>query len=145
MKNRNILVAFVVLVAIIAGVLIFKNRSKIVPKVNPTATPSIQTQIESKFKGLVIPADAEKVELKNVSGGSGMGIATRSEILADLPTPSGGQFYQVWLGNGGKTVLLGNLKMAKGGWLLNYSSSVYPGYNKVIVTMGGKSILEGSF
>ncbi len=145
MKTRDILVAFIVIVVIVAGVLVIKNRSKVSPKVNPTATPSIQTQIESKFKGLVIPADAEKVELKDVSGGSGMGIATRSEILADLPTLSGGQFYQAWLGNGGKTVFLGNLKMAKGGWILNYNSSVYPGYDKVTVTAGGKHILEGSF
>jgi hypothetical protein len=66
--------------------------------------------------------------------------------LADLPTLPNGQFYQGWLGNSsGKTVLLGTLKMAKGGWILNYNSSVYPGYNKVIVTVGGKHILEGSF
>jgi hypothetical protein len=72
-----------------------------------------------------------------------MGLATRNEILADLPS---GQSYQGWLENSnGKTVLLGTLKMAKGGWLLNYNSGAYPGYNKVIVTAGQKHILEGSF
>lgn len=144
MKTRGILFAFIVIVIIIAGVLVIKNR-KVSPVLAPSAAPSIQKQIESKFKGLVIPEDQEKIELKDVSGGSGMGIATRNEILADLSPLSGGQLYQVWLGNGGKTVFLGNLKMAKGGWILNYNSSVYPGYDKVTVTAGGKHILEGSF
>ena len=94
---------------------------------------------------MVIPTDAEKIELKDVSGGSGMGIATRNEILADLPTLPNGQFYQGWLEKDGKTVLLGTLELAKGGWILNYNSSVYPGYNKVVVTVGEKHILEGSF
>ena len=145
MRTKDILATFIVIVAIVAGVLVIKNRTKIAQKVGPTATPSIQQQIESKFKGLVIPADAERIELKDVSGGVGMGLATRNEILADLPDLPNGEFYQGWLEKDGKTVLLGTLKMAKGGWILNYNSSVYPGYNKVIVTVGGKHILEGSF
>lgn len=145
MRIRNILVAFIVVVAVVAGVLYIKNRAKIAQKVSPTATPSIQQQIENKFKDLVIPPDAEKIELKDVSGGVGMGIATRNEILADLPTLANGKFYQGWLEKDGKTVLLGTLNMAKGGWILNYNSSVYPGYNKVIVTQGSTHILEGSF
>jgi hypothetical protein len=144
-RTKDILVAFIVIVAIVAGVLLIKNRAKIAQKVSPTATPSIQQQIENKFKGLVIPQDQESIELKDVSGGSGIGLATRNEILADLPTLPNGQFYQGWLEKDGKAVLLGTLKMAKGGWILNYNSSIYPGYNKVIVTVGGKHILEGSF
>lgn len=145
MRGRNLFVAFVVIVAVVAGVLLIKNRAKIAQKVNPTASPSIQQQIENKFKGLVIPTDAEKIELKDVSGGVGMGIATRNEILADLPTLANGKFYQGWLEKDGKAVLLGTLNLAKGGWILNYNSSVYPGYNKVIVTQGSTHILEGSF
>lgn len=146
MRARNILFAFIVVVAVVAGVLFLKNRTKVFPKVNPSATPSIQQQIESKFKGLTIPTDTEKIELKDVSGGSGMGIATRNEILADLPAISNGQSYQGRLENSsGKTVLLGNLTMSKGGWILNYNSEVFPGYNKVIITVGIKHILEGSF
>ncbi|MCX6704055.1 MAG: hypothetical protein NTZ07_01270 [Candidatus Woesebacteria bacterium] len=145
MRAKDILAAFIVIVVVVAGILVIKNRAKIAQKVSPTASPSIQQQIESKFKGLVIPGDQEKIELKDVSGGLGMGIATRNEILADLPTLPNGQFYQGRLEKDGKTVLLGTLKMAKGGWILNYNSSVYPGYNKVIVTVGEKHILEGSF
>lgn len=145
MRAKDILITFIVIVIIVAGVLVIRNRAKIAPKATPSATPSIQQQIENKFKGLVIPQGEAGIDLKDVSGGAGMGIATRSEIIADLPTLPDGQFYQAWLENNGKTALLGTLSMAKGGWILNYNSSTYPGYNKVIVTVGTKHILEGSF
>ncbi|MGA2910525.1 MAG: anti-sigma factor [Candidatus Microgenomates bacterium] len=145
MRGRDVLIAFIVLVAIIAGVLIFDRKINISKTSLPTATPTIQQQIESKFNGLTIPAGTEQTELKDVSGGQGMGIATRNEILADLPTPPAGQYYQGWLGNGGKLVLLGILRNAKGGWILDYNSSNLPGYNQIVVTLAGKHILEGSF
>jgi len=94
---------------------------------------------------LEIPVDAEKVELKNVSGEPGMGIATRNEILADLPALKEGENYQVLLGNGSKTIILGTMRQAKGGYLLEYDSTKYPGYNQVIIIKGSKRILEGSF
>ena len=145
MRGRNIFIAFIVVVAIVAVVLLIKNR-KATPVLAPSASPSIQAQIENKFKGLAIPQDQEKIELKDVSGGAGMGLATRNEILADLPALSNGKVYQGYLENSsGKTVLLGTLEEAKGGWILNYNSSIYPGYNKVIVTQENTRILEGSF
>ena len=145
MRTRSVFIAFIVIVAIIVGVLIINKKLKVNKLLAPSVTPNIQQQIENKFKGLIIPSDAEKIELKDVSGGVGMGLATRTEILADLPELPSGQFYQGWLEKDGKTVPLGNLKLAKGGWMLNYNSSIYPGYNKVIVTVGEKHILEGSF
>jgi len=144
-KAKNIFIAFIVVVAIVAGALLIRNRTKPTPVIAPSATPSIQQQLQNKFNGLVVPQSGESIELKDVSGGSSMGLATRNEILADLPTLPSGQFYQAWLANNGQTVLLGTLRMAKGGWILNYDSSKYPGYNKVIVTVGQKQILEGSF
>jgi hypothetical protein len=143
-KGRDVLIAFIVLVIIVAGVLILGKKGKnILP--TPSATPTILQKIQSKFSGLTIPAGEPQAELKDVSGGEGMGIATRSEIVADLPTPSVGQYYQVWLGNGSKLILIGTLKNAKGGWILDYSSTKYSGYSQVVVTLGGKHILEGSF
>ena len=145
-KGRDVLATFVVIVVIIAGVLILKNRAKIAQKVSPTATPSVQQQIQNKFNGLTIPKGEPSIDLKDVSRGSGMGIATKSEILADLPDLPQGQIYQGYLENSfGKTALLGTLKSEKGGWILNYDSGKFPGYNKVIVAVGAKHILEGSF
>jgi hypothetical protein len=145
-KIKNVFIAFVVVVAIVAGVLIIKNRAGISPEANPSATPSVQEQLQNKFNGLVVPKDTESADLKDVSGGNAIGLATRSEILADLPTPPVGENYQGWLeDSSGNTILLGTLKTAKGGWILSYDSSKYPGYNKIIVTLGEKHILEGSF
>ena len=146
MKLKNIAIGFFVLVVIIAGVLMIKNRNRKTSVTLPLATPSIQEQMKNKFKNLVIPSDIEKIELRDVSGGVGMGIATRTEIIADLPELLNGKYYQGWLENvSGQKVLLGVFNMAKGGWILNYNSSSYPGYNKVIVTQGETHILEGSF
>jgi hypothetical protein len=145
MRLKNIVITFLILIIFVVGVLVIFKKSKNKGLVVPTATPSIQQKIESKFKGLTIPADAEKVELKDVSGGNGMGLAMRGEILADLPILTEGQFYQAWLEKDGKEVLIGKLEIAKGGWILNYDSSKYPGYNKVIITLGTTHILEGSF
>lgn len=144
MKGRDILIAFIVLVVIIAAVLVAgKKKVNILPV--PSATPTILQKIQSKFSGLTIPQGEPSIDLKDVSGGAGMGIATRSEIVADLPSPRVGQYYQAWLGNGQKLVLIGTLKNAKGGWILDYSSVKYTGYNQVVVTLAGKHILEGSF
>ncbi|MFA6519188.1 MAG: hypothetical protein WCV93_06115 [Candidatus Shapirobacteria bacterium] len=116
------------------------------PPINiPSGTPSIEEQIKEKFKGLEIPVDAEKVELKNVSEEPGMGIATRNEVLADLPTLKEGENYQVLISNGSKTILLGTMRQAKGGYLLEYDSSKYSGYNQIIIVKGSVHILEGSF
>ena len=146
MRGRDIVIGFLVLVVIVAGVLAFKKvKISSILKPAPTPTPTVQQKIESKFTGLTIPQDSEQTELKDVSGEGGMGIATRSEILADLPQPPASQSYQGWIGNGQKLILLGTLRMAKGGWILEYSSSKYPGYNQIVVTLGGKHILEGSF
>ena len=146
MKSKNILIAFFVLVIIISGILLIRSRNKKTSVVGPVATPSIQEQMNNKFKNLIIPLDTEKAELRDVSGGVGMGIATRTEIVADLPELQNGKFYQGWLENtSGKRVLLGILSMAKGGWILTYNSSSYPGYDKVTVTQGETHILEGSF
>ena len=145
MKGKDILVAFIVLVIIVAGILILNKKPKVTKVSLPSPTPSIQQQIQDKFAGLSIPQNTEQTELKDVSGGSGMGLATRSEILADLPTPPAGQSYQAWIGNGQRLILLGKLEMAKGGYILDYNSAKYAGYNGIVITLGGKHILEGSF
>ncbi|MGA3291598.1 MAG: hypothetical protein ABSC49_00415 [Candidatus Microgenomates bacterium] len=146
MTTKQIVITFIALVLIIAGVLILYRKSRVNNLPVPIATPSIEQQIESKFRGLTIPEDTEHIDLVDVSGGNGMGIATRSEILADLPALPKGQFYRGLLENSsGQMILLGNLTMEKGGWILNYDSSKYPNYNKIIVSVGTKHILEGSF
>lgn len=146
MKTRDIVTGLIVLVVLIAGVLIIRNARNKISVSGPSATPSISEQLSKTFPGFNIPAGTETADLKDVSGGSAMGVATRTEIVANLPTLSGGQFYQAFLENSqGKQVLLGTLRLTKSGWMVSYDSSKYPGYSKVIVATGGKHILEGSF
>jgi hypothetical protein len=105
--------------------------------------------------------------LSDVSGGNSSGIATRKfenetfslTILADLPDTEQGGFYQGWLERGDEDsedyslIPAGKMKLAKGGWMLNFESSTdYSDYNQVIVSSESVSdnnleepILEGSF
>jgi hypothetical protein len=145
MNVKGVIKAFLVLVIVIAAVIWLGKRYKSSKISLPTATPSVLEKIEGKFPNIIIPKDSEKIELKDVSGGSSMGIATKNEVIADLPEPAPGQTYQGWIGNDTKKVLLGSLKLVKGGWVLEYNSAKYPGYNKISVTLGSKTILEGSF
>lgn len=146
MKTRDIVTGLVVLVVIIAGVLLLRNARNKKLAGNPTPTPSITQKMNNTFPGLNIPQGSVKAELKDVTGGESYGVATETEIVANLPDLKAGQVYQAWLTNeSGKKLLLGNLKLAKGGFILEYNSSKYQGYNKISITLGTKSILEGSF
>lgn len=145
MNVRRITILFLALIFIVAAFLIFfqnKNKSS---TLTPLPTPGIEDQIENKFNGLVIPDDTEKIELINVSGVEGMGVATKEGIYADLPDLEKGESYQVVIGNGKKTIVLGNLKKAKGGWILEYDLSKFEGYNQIAIVKNGQDILEGTF
>lgn len=146
MKTRKVVAILVILIVVIILFFVFspKFSKKNIPML-PNPTPGVEQQLEEKFRGLVIPDDIKKIELKNVSDEEGMGIATSSEAVADLPVLSPGQTYQVLLGNGIKTILLGNMKQAKGGFLLEYDLSKYPGYKQIFITKGSQHILEGTF
>jgi len=146
MRTRDIVITFIVLVTLVGGVLlIFRAKSKKMVG-SPTPTPNIFQKVNETFPGLNIPEGVERANLSDVTGGNSIGVATRTEIVANLPELAKGQVYQGWAENSsGKTVLLGNFRVSKGGWILNYDSSKYSGYNKVIVSVGTKHVLEGSF
>ena len=146
MNTKRIITIFVVLIIAVAAFLILSPRfGKKPPETISTPSPSVEEQLEQKLKGLVIPDDTDKTELKNVSGGEGMGIATSTEVVADLPGLTAGQTYQVLLGNGTKTVLLGTMIQAKGGWMLSYDLSKHSGFNQIFIVRDSERILEGTF
>lgn len=146
MKSRDFIIGFIVLVILVAGVLwISKYKNKATSNL-PIETPNITSKIEKAFPNLVIPQGVERAELSDVNGGELVGVATRTEIIANLPAPSTGKYYQGWLENkDGKTVLIGNFKASKSGWILSYDAKKYSGYDKVIVKQGDVRLLEGSF
>jgi hypothetical protein len=151
-SRRDILIGFVIIALIIIGVVFYKRNK--VAKTNLTPTPAqitFEKELEDSFK-YDIPDNASSIELKDISGGNGRGIATEKEILADIEDPASGYFYQGWLENNGVFISLGRLQMAKGGWLLEYDKSKYEEYKKLIISLEKinnstieKRILEGTF
>src|SRR3989344_1302747 len=100
MNRRDIVIGAVVLLAI-AGLIYWRQVSKKVSTQTVPETLSVEDKIEDKFK-YQIPDDVEKAELKDITGGDASAISTRkfennkftSTILADLPDPVPGSFYQ---------------------------------------------------
>ena len=136
MKTRDIVIGFIVLVVLIVAVLWIRSARNKKTANLPSATPNISDQISKTFN-FQVPAGVAKAELKDVSGGNGSGIATRDTVLADLPNPMAGKYYQVFVD--GK--LLGTMRSAKGGWIFDGNISG----QKVEIKLGSTTILEGSF
>ncbi|KKQ74036.1 MAG: hypothetical protein US96_C0043G0007 [Candidatus Woesebacteria bacterium GW2011_GWB1_38_5b] len=166
MERKDIVIG-IVIVAILALVIYWLRRPE-TPQITvlPSPTPSIEQSIESVFN-VDIPEGLEKAELKPVGDVIGTALATRVfenskftfSVLADLPDPINGEYYNVWISQGApddqsvKLTSLGKMRVAKGGWMLEYQSNTnYPDYNSVVVTQESVSdskpetrILGGSF
>lgn len=146
MKSRNTILLIAVSILIILGVYWFNKNRAGVPQPSPISSPTISEKISKTFPGLMIPENTPKAELAPVDGVEGFGIATLTEIVANLPELPAGKYYKAWLVNEtGNKVYLGNLRVAKSGWLVEYNLDKYPGYTKILITQDNTSVLEGSF
>lgn len=143
MKNRDVVIGFIFLVILIAGVLWIFRAKKASTNI-PLPTPNIIQEVSNTFPN--IPDGVEKANLADVTGGNSLGVATRTEVVANLPELSSGKYYQVLLENSsGKSINIGSMRISKSGYIVQYNSANYPGFNKVIVISGTTHILEGSF
>ncbi len=164
MNKRDIFIGLIILAILATVVYWLRKPGQPTPEI-PMA-PAAEEKFESAFN-LEIPEDVDKAILKDVSGGMASGIATRRfednqfshAVLADLADPEAGSFYQAWLIRGKEGDLdfaqlsTGKLRIAKGGWLLEYQSKTnYSDYNDVLVSLEKifdqtpeSHILEGSF
>lgn len=167
MKTRDIVIGGIVLVVLIAAALLIRRARLNKQASLPEATPTISERVQKTFNGISIPTDRESADLSDVSGGQGIGVATRKytggtfslTIMANLPTPQSGYFYQGWVIRGdpsesGYSMLsVGKLRFAKGGYIVDFSSPRdYSDYGKVVVSIERvfdstpeTNILEGSF
>ncbi len=159
MNKRDIIVGFLILAGL-AVLIFYWQKPSVDEELVVPQTLSLEDQIEDRFN-LEIPEDVDKAEMKDVSGGNSSAIATRKyedgkfthTVLADLPDLEAGRFYEGWLVKGDEAISTGRLSVAKGGFLLEFSSSTdYPDYNQVVITseeaIDGtpeSHILEGSF
>lgn len=152
----------IILAVMAGGFLLLRNNQTPTIQVEPTpnAIQTLEDQIESTFK-VDIPDNVEKAQLKDSSGGDGSGLATRifennkfsSTLLVDLPEPAVGGFYQAWVSDGEEFKSLGRLKVAKGGYMVDYSGAqnledfpeVVVSEEKTSVSSPSNIVLEGSF
>src|SRR5687767_12538095 len=91
----------------------FRTSSNQITTTTPTPLPlseqvkGVRQDLETKTSK-TIPSDAEQTVLRDVTGGTGSGLATRKftnnkfehTILADLPEPPQGKHYAAWLVKG---------------------------------------------
>jgi len=158
MKGRDIVLGLGILV-VIAGIVIWQKDTSL--PTSPEVSQKTEQTIEEIFM-FDIPDDVEKIELTNTTNEGFLGVATRSfsedgfihNLLVDLPDPVEGMFYEGWLiGEGDSRISTGRLRIAKGGFLLEFESGVdYTSHNKVEVTLEKiadsepeKLIFKGSF
>lgn len=141
MKSLLIVILIIVLIVVI---FIFFNRERqeaIAPGIIQTPTLT------------AIPEAMEEVrkqsELKDVSGGSGSGMAQTlyengkfiHSAIALIPNPAPGKFYEGWLvkKEGGQVVnFFSTGKMTKegGAYILNFEDTKdYPEHNSVVITL----------
>ena len=138
----------------------------------PTTQPSTPAvnEVESEPLGELpetfpMPEGEERTVLRDVSGGESFGEATRSfvggtfthKVLANLPDPEPGFFYEGWLVRPSPFRILSTGKMIKsqdGKYVLSFSSkSDLRRYTNVVITIEPDDgdpapaghILEGSF
>jgi hypothetical protein len=161
--NRNDIVMGAIILAVMAGgFLLLRNNQTPTIEVEPTPSTleTLEDQIENNFK-VDVPDNAEKAELKDLNGGDGSGLATRlfennrfsATLLVDLPEPAVGGFYQGWLSDGETFKSLGRLRVAKGGYMVDFSgaqnldefSEVIVSEEKASVSTPTNIVLEGSF
>jgi hypothetical protein len=160
LNKRDIVISVIVLGIVGLVLYYFFNRPQTSTLELPETPSAIEEELEETFN-VTIPENVEKIELRDVSGGTAKGLATRDysngqftlTVLADLPEPKDG-FYQGWLVKDETTFISANkLTIAKGGYLLDFMSRTdYSDYPKVLITLEKVfdnqpevHILEGSF
>ena len=156
MKKRDVVIGLLIF-AILAGMTYWRNKKTLLPD---SINSQLELDLEEAFN-LDIPDTAQKAELAGVGDYAGSGIATRAyengnfshAVLADLPDPAVGSFYEGWLVSGPKFISTGRMRIAKGGWILEFDSAIdYSDYNGVVITLEKTAdklpedhVLEGTF
>src|SRR3989344_1480466 len=166
--NRERWIGLAVVLVVVGGFLLLRNRQQNKP-LDDKAVTGEGVEIEerasefAKQMGVTIPVDVQKAELKDATGGIGTGFGTRKyaggtfthSVLAGLPDLEKGAWYEAWLVRNEPfdAVYIGKLRMAKGGWVRDYTGSLdLTPIPKVMVTREQVddrkpevTVLEGSF
>lgn len=134
-KQNWLTVAAVVIVIGGLGLFLYRQSQQVTqeePEVNQE-----QVQADQRADQLVdeldleIPENAQRLNLRDVTGGSGAGVVTRQTddaseevdqaLLVALPDPEPDTFYEAYAVSAeDETLYLGKLSSVKGGWRLDY-------------------------
>lgn len=166
-KQNWLTIAAVVLVIAALGVFLYRQSQQQPEEISiPTQDEVAEQRADQLLETLDvdIPENAERVNLRDVSGGEAAGVATRveegetvsQELLVALPEPEAGEFYEAYLLSDDEEtdpVYLGRLRSMKGGWILEYQlTEENQGMNTVQVTKETTDdqtpeevVLEGTF
>ena len=164
MKNKGFLVALLVFLLLVVGGYYYSRQYRQNAPAPLSESLPVTEEEESVLEsqvGIEIPQNIEKTKLADVSGGEASGIATRKfeegefkhDVIANLPEPEAGQFYQGWLVKEEEAVPTGKMEQKKGGWVLSYTSGEdQSDYDRAVITLESKDddqpedkILEGKF
>src|SRR3989344_6832811 len=165
--KREHWVGLVVVVLVIGGLWWWRGKRIEQSQVFPAEGEGVEiedraSELAKRF-GVILPDNLERAELKDVTGGVGGGIATRSytdgkfelTVLAELPEPKAGERDEGWLVRDEpfSSVYTGKLRIAKGGLVLEFSDKMdCRDHVKVVVTLEKQDdrklethVLEGEF
>ena len=165
--KREHAVGLLVVVALVGGFLWWRGKQLEKTEVLPAEGEGVEIEDKAsefaKRFGVVLPDNVERTELKDVTSGVGSGVATRSfsdsrfehTVLAALADPETGSWYEGWLVREEPFDVLytGKLRVAKGGFLLEYENGMdWRDHSKVVVTLEKVDdrkpevhVLEGEF
>ena len=165
--KREHWVGLVVVVLVIGGLWWWRGKRIEQSQVLPAEGEGVEiedraSELARRF-GVVLPDNLDRVGLKDVTGGVGGGIATRSytdskfelTVLAELAEPGKGEWYEGWLVRDEpfSSIYAGKLRVAKGGFLLEFTEAMdLRDHVRVVVTVEKQDdrkpethVLEGSF
>lgn len=145
------------LIVLILAVIFVRSRADNTPELPQEVPAENNDDIENSLEetlGRSIPDDAEKINLEDLTNSGFIAIATRAEeegvveftVLADLDVPEESG-YQVLAGSSADNLKpIGNLVASKGGYLFEYRQTAKPeDFNNILVKLGDRNILQGSF
>lgn len=166
--KREQWVGLAVILVLIAGLWWWRrertmSKSQVLPAEGEGVNIEDRASELAKRFGVVLRDNLERTELKDVTRGTGRGVATRAyvdgkfegTILAELPEPQLGEWYEGWWirEEPFSSIYAGRLRIAKGGFLLEFTQGVdLRDHPKVVVTLERRDdrkpeihVLEGEF
>lgn len=134
-QQQLLSIAAVVLVILGLGFFLYRQSrdGASVPEVSVQEEASARAEEVVESMGVSLSEGAERAALMDVEGGSSAGLVAVEEsegmnkysVLASLPEVGEGEYYEVYLVADDESYeLLGQLRRAKGGWMLEASQEV---------------------